>query len=199
MFEGTLPYHIAYFSMEVALESGIPTYAGGLGVLAGDMLRSGADLGLPILGVTLLYRKGYFFQSLDGSGRQLEQPVGWSPENQLRSAEQTIQVKVEGRNVTVRGWWYSIVGVSGKVVPVLLLDTDLAGNDPYDRSLTDFLYGGDRRYRLCQEAILGVGGVRMLRRLGFTQVASFHMNEGHSALLALELFNEEMEQNGHHR
>jgi glycogen phosphorylase len=81
MFEGTLPYHVAYFSMEVALESGIPSYAGGLGVLAGDMLRSGADLGLPILGVTLLYRKGYFFQSLDGSGRQLEQPVGWSPEN----------------------------------------------------------------------------------------------------------------------
>jgi glycogen phosphorylase len=114
----------------------------------------------------------------------------------LRSAEQTIQVEVEGRNVTVRAWWYSIVGVSGKVVPVLLLDTDLAENDPYDRSLTDLLYGGDQRYRLCQEAILGVGGVRMLRRLGFTQVASFHMNEGHSALLALELFNEEMKQNG---
>jgi len=199
MPEIRLPYHLAYFSMEVALESDIPTYAGGLGVLAGDMLRSAADLGLPMVGITLLHRKGHFFQTLDEEGRQRELPVAWSPDDWLKPAEETCRVEVEGRQVMVRAWRYPIVGIAGSVIPVFLLDTDLPENDPYDRTLTDYLYGGDLRYRLCQEVVLGIGGVRMLRALGFSQIASFHMNEGHSALLALELFAEELKGSSNQR
>ncbi len=184
---------IAYFSMEVALESQVPTYSGGLGVLAGDLLRSAADLELPMVGVTLLHRKGYFFQRLDDGGRQQEDPEASPVADFLEPVEVTCRVEVEGRPVSVRAWRYLIKGAPGHVVPVLLLDTDVEGNDPYDRSLTDHLYGGDARYRLCQEVILGLGGVRMLRALGYSSVARFHMNEGHSALLALELFAEEIE------
>ena len=180
--------------MEVALESPLPTYSGGLGVLAGDMLRSAADLGLFMVGVTLLYRKGYFSQRLDKEGRQSEEPVAWPVDKFLHLTDGTCQVEVEGRQVTVRAWRYLITGASGAVIPVLLLDTDLPSNDPYDRTLTDHLYGGDQRYRLCQEVILGVGGVRMLRALGYTRVFRFHMNEGHAALLALELFTEAFKQ-----
>ena len=183
---------IAYFSMEVALESRIPTYSGGLGVLAGDLLRSAVDLELPMVGVTLLHRKGYFFQRLDEEGRQQEEPDASPIDDFLEPVDATCRVEVEGRQVTVRAWRYMIKGASGHVVPVLLLDTDVEGNDPFDRSLTDHLYGGDARYRLCQEVILGLGGVRMLRALGYTSVARFHMNEGHSSLLALELFAEEL-------
>jgi starch phosphorylase len=183
---------IAYFSMEVALESRIPTYSGGLGVLAGDLLRSAADLELPMVGITLLHRKGYFFQRLDDEGRQQEEPEASPIDDFLEHVDTTCPVEVEGRPVTVRVWRYLIKGVSGHIVPVLLLDTDVEGNDPFDRGLTDYLYGGDARYRLCQEVILGLGGVRMLRALGYTSVARFHMNEGHSALLALELFAEEL-------
>jgi starch phosphorylase len=190
--ERETPRTIAYFSMEVALESHLPTYSGGLGVLAGDMLRSAAELGLPMVGVTLLYRKGYFFQRLDDEGHQHEEPAAWPVEGFLLPTDSTCQLEVEGRKVTVRAWRYLITGMSGAVVPVLLLDTDVTGNDPYDRSLTDYLYGGDERYRLCQEVILGVGGVRMLRALGYSRVVRFHMNEGHAALLALELFAEEL-------
>jgi glycogen phosphorylase len=185
---------IAYFSMEIALESPLPTYSGGLGVLAGDMLRSAADLGLFMVGVTLLHRKGYFSQRLDKEGRQSEEPVAWPVDKFLHLTDGTCQVEVEGRQVTVRAWRYLITGATGAVIPVLLLDTDLPSNDPYDRALTDHLYGGDQRYRLCQEVILGVGGVRMLRALGYTRVFRFHMNEGHAALLALELFTEAFKQ-----
>jgi glycogen phosphorylase len=188
----TLPI-IAYFSMESALESYIPTYSGGLGVLAGDTLRSAADLRLPVVGVTLLHRKGYFFQHLDEEGRQSEAPVLWPIDDFLRPTDGVCEVEVEGRRVAVRAWRYAITGVSGAEVPVFLLDTDVPENDPFDRTLTDALYGGDERYRLCQEVVLGVGGVRMLRALGYQQVGKFHMNEGHAALLALELFAEELQ------
>ena len=186
------PRTIAYFCMEMALESRLPTYSGGLGVLAGDMLRSAADLGLPMAGVTLLYRKGYFTQRLDDEGRQHEEPSEWPVDEVLQPTDGRCRVEVEGRQVTVRAWRYPITGMSGIEVPVFLLDTDVDGNDPYDRTLTHSLYGGDERYRLCQEVILGVGGVRILRALGYTRVARFHMNEGHAALLALELFAEEL-------
>ena len=187
-----VPHHIAYFSMELALESAMPTYAGGLGVLAGDTLRSAADLGVLMVAVSLLYRKGHFYQRLDGEGRQHEEPVVWVPEDFLQRADATVEVEVEGRVVKVAAWSYQVSGVSNSTVPVFLLDTDLPENNPYDRSVTDYLYGGDQRYRLCQEVVLGIGGLRMLRALGFDSEASFHMNEGHSALLGLELFFEEL-------
>lgn len=183
--------HIAYFSMEIALEEGMPTYSGGLGVLAGDMLRSAADLKLPICAVTLLYRKGYFFQKLNPEGIQSEMPVEWIVSDFLEELPQRIVVSIEGRKIQVRAWQYSIKSKEGSSVPVLLLDTDLPENSPWDRTLTHFLYGGDQYYRFCQEVILGIGGVRMLRALGYNQINRFHMNEGHASLLTLELLDEE--------
>jgi starch phosphorylase len=182
---------VAYFSMEVALDPALPTFSGGLGVLAGDLLRSAADLGLPLVGVTLLHRKGYFTQGLDRSGWQTESPAGWTPERHVERLEAMATVAVEERTVTVRAWRYTIRGDDGMAVPVYMLDTDVEGNTPGDRALTDHLYGGDDRYRLCQEVVLGIGGVRMLRALGHAEIVRFHLNEGHSALLAVELLAEE--------
>ncbi len=178
---------IGYFSMEVAIESGMPTYSGGLGVLAGDSLRSCADLRVPIVGVTLLCRKGYFDQKLDEWGGQQEQPVQWSPEHLLKPLPQTATVNIEQRAVQIRAWQHDIVGLSGYIVPLILLDSNLEGNTDYDRALTDSLYGGDQRYRLAQETLLGIGGVKILAALGYAGIQKFHMNEGHASLLVLEL------------
>lgn len=181
---------IAYFSMDVAVDSKIPTYSGGLGVLAGDMLRSAADLEIAMVAVSLVHRKGYFNQRLDAHGNQLESPAQWSPEAQLKPLPQRIAVLIEGRNVWIRAWRYDFCGITGHVVPLFFLDADLPENDPADRGLTDFLFGGDERYRLCQEVILGLGGVAMLRELGYHDIQVFHMNEGHSALAPLALMEE---------
>jgi starch phosphorylase len=183
---------VAYFTMEVGLASDVPTYSGGLGVLAGDTLRSAADLTLPMVAVTLAHRKGYFRQSLDASGMQKEAPDAWRPEERLQPTTAKCEVRIEGRSVFLRAWRYDVIGVTGAVVPVFLLDADLTENSAEDRKLTDHLYGGDDRYRLCQEVLLGVGGVRVLRDLGYHKLERFHMNEGHSALLALELLYERM-------
>jgi starch phosphorylase len=181
---------IAYFSMEMGLEAGLPTYSGGLGVLAGDTIHAAADLGLPMVGVSLVHRKGYFRQKLDARGTQSESPAGWSPESRLEAMPHRVQVKLEGRTVWLMAWRYPVRGLRGHVVPVYLLDTDLQENSTWDRRLTDTLYGGDRWYRLCQEVVLGVGGVRFLRAAGHDAVATYHMNEGHSALLVLALLEE---------
>lgn len=178
---------VAYFSMEIALDPSIHTYSGGLGMLAGDTLRSAADLGMPMVAVTLAHRKGYFRQGLDEKGNQTEAEDPWRPEDSLTPEKATTAVVIEGRTVRVRAWKFTVKGISGHAVPVFLLDTDLPENSPWDRALTDHLYGGDDRYRICQEAILGIGGVRILRELGYTQVQGFHMNEGHSSFLALAL------------
>lgn len=183
---------IAYFSMEIALQSDIPTYAGGLGVLAGDTLRSGADLGVPMLGVTLLHRKGYFEQRLDGHGNQTELPATWNPESVLEPTEPRTTIYIEGRKVQLRAWRYVIRGIGGHTVPVYLLDTALAENSPYDQTLTDFLYGGDNHYRLCQEAVLGVGGVQILESVGHRSLELYHMNEGHAALISLALIKQQL-------
>jgi starch phosphorylase len=182
---------VAYFSMDVAIDSGIPTYSGGLGILAGDMLRSAADLGVSLLAVTLAHRKGYFDQRLDAKGNQVESPSKWSPESRLELLAPRISISIEGREVRVRAWQYCFHGIAGHGVPLLFLDTDLEENDPRDRVLTDHLYGGDEHYRLCQEAILGFGGVAMLRALGHSGLRVFHMNEGHSALITLALLEEQ--------
>jgi starch phosphorylase len=181
---------MAYFSMDVAIDSAIPTYSGGLGILAGDMLHSAADLGLPMVGVSLLHRKGYFDQRLDSQGNQLESPSKWSPESYLDLLAPRVTIPIEGRQVYVQAWQYLFRGITGHGVPILFLDTALEENDPRDRVLTDHLYGGDERYRLCQEAVLGFGGVAMLRALGHSEIRIFHMNEGHSALITLALLEE---------
>jgi len=182
--------------MEVGLDPAMPTYGGGLGILAGDTLRAAADLAIPMIGVTLLHRKGYFRQHLDSAGNQSESPSGWNPEEFLEPLQPRISVTIEGRTVIVRAWSRLVVGVSGYSVPVYFLDTDLPENSPFDRTLTDHLYGGDGVYRLCQEVVLGFGGVAILRALGNKNVKAYHMNEGHSALLTLALLEERANGNG---
>ncbi len=192
---------IAYFSMEIGLRSEIPTYSGGLGMLAGDTLRSAADLSIPLVGVTLASRNGYFRQVLDEFGRQTELPDPWEPGDWAIPLPAKISVPVADRDVWVQAWLYGLSGASGYQVPVLLLDTQLPENGPEDRRITDQLYGDGIEYRLTQEIVLGIGGARMLQALGF-KVHTYHMNEGHSALLALELLRRDerrpdrMEPNG---
>ena len=185
---------IAYFSMEIALDPDMPTYSGGLGMLAGDTLRSAADLGVALVAVSLVYRKGYFRQYLDAQGNQTEQPQQWEPERSLKEAEGRVVVEIEGRQVTIRAFEYDVRGVDGDVVPVYLLDTNLPENSEQDRQLTDSLYGGDDRYRLAQEVVLGIGGLTLLRKLGHDKIQAYHMNEGHSALLALGLLERRLDQ-----
>ncbi len=177
---------VAYFSMEIALRPEIPTYAGGLGVLAGDTIRTAADLDLPLVAVSLVSRGGYFRQELDGNGNQREHPQVWEPAQWATPLEAKVTVPIEGRRVWVAGWLYVLEGHQGGRQPVILLDTDLDENAALDRTITHALYGGDDAYLLKQEIVLGIGGVRMLQALGF-EVRQYHMNEGHSALLTLEL------------
>jgi glycogen phosphorylase len=182
---------IAYFSMEIALENAMPSYSGGLGVLAGDTIRAAADLRLPMVAVSLLYRRGFFSQHLSEDGTQTEEPVVWNVEDFLKEETARVTVPLENRRVELRCWRYDVNGVRGFVVPVYFLDADLPSNAEWDRNLTGGLYGGDSYYRLCQEVLLGVGGVRMLRALGYEDLTRYHMNEGHAALLSLELLGEE--------
>ncbi len=180
---------IAYFSMEIGLSKDIPTYSGGLGVLAGDTIKSAADLRLPLVAVTLLTKKGYFRQVLDERGRQREEPEEWEPLRFMIPLPQRVSVEIEGRTVYIQAWLYQVRSLTGGVVPVFFLDTDIDENTGPDREITHYLYGGDRAYRLKQEMVLGIGGTRMLNKLGF-HIKKYHMNEGHASLLAVELLRE---------
>jgi starch phosphorylase len=182
---------IAYFSMEIALSPALPTYSGGLGMLAGDTLRSAADMAAPVVAVSLAHRRGYFRQHLDAVGQQTETDVPWSPETTLPSANALISITMQGREVMLRAWRFDVLGVTGHIVPVFLLDSDVEGNDLWDRRLTDHLYGGDTYYRLCQETILGLGGVALLAAIG-CKPQVFHMNEGHAALLTIGLLEAQL-------
>lgn len=179
---------IAYFSMEIGLSNEIPTYSGGLGVLAGDTIKSAADLKLPMVAVTLASRKGYFRQEIDPNGWQLEYPRQWRPEELTERLPAKILVTIEERDVKVQAWLYCVKSPTGGEVPVLFLDTDIPGNDEQDRRITDQLYGGDSACRFKQEIVLGIGGARILEALRFT-IRKYHMNEGHASLLTLELLN----------
>lgn len=182
---------VAYFSMEMALDPAMPTYSGGLGILAGDTLRAAADAGLRMVAVTLLYNEGYFTQVLDPRGEQLERPVRWDPAQFLERLDTRVTVEIEGRPVRIAAWRYTVKGVLGHEACAYMLDTDLPENTPEDREITARLYGGDERYRLRQEMVLGPGGLAMLRALGYENIATCHMNEGHSALIVFSLFEEE--------
>ena len=182
--------------MEIALENAMPSYSGGLGVLAGDTVRAAADVRLPMVAVSLLYRKGYFTQVLSDDGTQSEEPVEWKVEDFLTEEPARVSVPLENRRVELRAWRYDVKGVHGFDLPVYFLDADLPSNEERDRNLTGSLYGGDPYYRLCQEVLLGIGGVRMLRALGYTDLGRYHMNEGHAALLTLELLDEEAQKAG---
>lgn len=176
-----------YFSAEFGLTSCLPIYSGGLGVLAGDHLKSASDLGLPLVGVGLLYQEGYFAQYLNADGWQQERyPINdfynmpLHLERHADGSEVQITVPYPGREVYARIWRVQV-----GTVPLYLLDTNIEPNSSYDQNITDQLYGGDIDLRIHQEIMLGIGGVRMLRALGLNPTA-YHMNEGHSAFLALE-------------
>lgn len=181
----------AYFSMEFGIDPALPTYSGGLGILAGDTIRTAADSGIPAVGVTLLHRKGYFRQYLDNDGNQSESDSDWFPEKFMELLPPRILVTIGGHQVQVQAWRYLVRSEFGHTVPVYFLDTRIPENTASDQSLTDHLYGRDEHYRLCQEIVLGVGGLSMLRSLGYQRVQSYHMNEGHSALVALALLEEQ--------
>jgi len=174
----------------------MPSYSGGLGVLAGDTIRAAADLRLPMVAVSLLYRGGYFTQRLSEDGSQTEEPVEWRVEDFLVEEAARTSVSIEGRRVGLRCWRYAAKGVRGFEVPIYFLDADLPSNADADRALTGTLYGGDPYYRLRQEVLLGIGGVRMLRALGHNDLTRYHMNEGHAALLTLDLLGAEAEKAG---
>ncbi len=177
---------IAYFSMEIGIRTDIPTYSGGLGVLAGDSVRSCADLRIPLVAVTLVSRKGYFRQQITEWGEQIEHADDWGPSNFMRLLPDIVTVRIDGRDVKIKSWLYDLQSPTGGLVPVIFLDTDVPENDPEDRGITSLLYGGDDSYRLKQEIVLGIGGARMLNMLKF-KIKKYHMNEGHSGLLTLEL------------
>ena len=186
---------IAYFSMEIGLESNLPTYSGGLGVLAGDTIKSCADQGVPLVGITLLNEKGYFYQKIDQDGNQIEMPVNWSVDDFLTLLPERTNITIEGRDVAVQVWLYKVTGVCGATVPVYFLDTNIEDNSEYDRKITSYLYGGDLQYRFAQEMVLGIAGVRILKELDHTKIRKYHMNEGHAALLTLELLEADKNDN----
>ncbi len=179
---------IAYFSLEFGLTESLMIFAGGLGVLAGDHLKSSSDLDVPLVGVGLLYQQGYFRQYLNQAGWQQEAYEDNHFDNLPLTLEHgddgralTIEIQISGRKVTAQIWRVQV----GRI-PLYLLDTNIPENTrPQDRDITDQLYGGDQDLRIRQEILLGIGGYRALRALGLAPVV-YHMNEGHSAFLALE-------------
>ncbi|HWI41064.1 MAG TPA: alpha-glucan family phosphorylase, partial [Verrucomicrobiae bacterium] len=197
IYKGGREFHAAYFSMEFGIHESLPIYSGGLGMLAGDHLKSASDLGLPLFGVGLLYRQGYFRQYLNNEGWQQE----FYPENDfynlpLRLERDSsgdplfVELEMAGRRVKVHIWKVQV----GRV-PLYLLDTNLEENAPEDRLITAQLYGGNQEMRIRQEIVLGIGGIRALRRLGIEPNVC-HMNEGHAAFLALERIRILMEEEG---
>lgn len=178
---------VAYFTMEIALSDTLPTYSGGLGVLAGDTIRSAANLHVPLVAVCLLHREGYFTQTIDKDGVQHDEPVQWQPEQKLRRLDTTISIKLDGRSLHVGAYMVPVKAKDGFSVPVIYLDTNLPENTARHRAITSRLYGGDDELRLRQEAVLGIAGVRMLEALRCQNLKIYHMNEGHAALLVPEL------------
>lgn len=181
---------VAYFTMEIGLSRDIPTFAGGLGVLAADIMRSVADLSVSGACMTMRWQHGYLQQKINADGTQAYSQTEWEPEKFLKRLPNKITVHLENHDVQVGVWVLELKGRSGHIVPVYFLDTDLPENSDADRGITSQLYGGDGFMRLRQEAVLGIGGVRMLRSLGYTDIGTFHMNEGHAAFLTLELLKE---------
>lgn len=184
---------VAYFSMEIGLNESIPTYSGGLGILAGDHIKSAADLNIPLVAVTLLYKRGYFIQNINPFGQQEEIYPYFDPRAFMEPLPFKVTVRLAGRDVQVGVWKHNVVGMhndtgSGRV-PVYFLDTDLPGNAPEDRLITQYLYGGDQHTRISQEAILGIGGYLALKRLE-PKITTYHMNEGHAVFLTLAMLKD---------
>lgn len=183
-------YSIAYLSMEIALENNLKTYAGGLGVLAGDLLKSAATKKFPMIGITLLNRQGYFKQKINTSGKQIELIDRDYDFSLLKKLNEEVEVKIGREIVKVGVWQYLIPKDGGLESPVYFLDTNILGNKKKFKKLTDKLYGGDVEFRLRQEIVLGRGGIKMLQLLGYNNIKKYHLNEGHAAFATIELFSQ---------
>ncbi|MHA1467175.1 MAG: alpha-glucan family phosphorylase, partial [Promethearchaeota archaeon] len=182
---------VAYISMEIGMDSNIPTYSGGLGVLAGDTVRSAADLEIPMVGICLCYSSGYFYQLFNEHGEQKEKEIEWSFFYEFEKVEKPITIKVENKEAKVSAWLYRVIGQSGHVLPIYLLTTDVDGNEDWMKNMTGSLYDSTSRWnRIVQEMILGIGGVKLLRSMGYNNIETYHLNEGHGSFAALELYNE---------
>lgn len=180
---------VAYFSMEIGLKSQIPTFAGGLGILTADLMQSCADLGVSAACVTGCWKHGYLRQTLNPDGSQHYEEIAWDPSKYMERMAERVTVVIDGRPVHIGAWKLVLEGEKGSV-PVIFLDTNVPENSPEARQITNDLYGGDVSQRIRQELVLGIGGVRMLRALGYAEIGAYHMNEGHAAFLTLELLRE---------
>ncbi|MHA1293900.1 MAG: alpha-glucan family phosphorylase [Promethearchaeota archaeon] len=169
----------------------MPTYSGGLGILSGDTVRSAADLEIPMVGICLCYSSGYFYQLFNEYGEQKEKEMTWSFFYEFDKVEEPIILEIEDKKIKVSAWLYRVIGQSGHVIPIYLLTTDVEGNEEWMRKLTAALYDSTSRWhRIVQEMILGIGGVRLLKSLGYNNIEVYHLNEGHGSFAALELYNE---------
>ena len=183
----SIKYEIAYFSAEIGISSSLPTYSGGLGVLAGDHLKAAGDVGLNICGITLLYKEGYFKQRVDEKGEQSETYPKFDPNPLLEKTSIEFSLKLRGRDVWIKVFKFTYKSTSGLKIPIFFLDTDHEKNKQEDRILTLRLYSGDKNHRILQEAILGFGGIKLLDRMDQNAIKKYHMNEGHSSFLVLGL------------
>ena len=182
---------VAYISMEIGIDSNIPTYSGGLGVLSGDTVRSAADLEIPMVGICLCYSSGYFYQLFNEHGEQKEKEIEWSFFYEFEKVEKPITLKIENKEVKISAWLYRVIGQSGHVLPIYLLTTDIDGNEDWMKNMTGSLYDSTSRWnRIVQEMILGIGGVKLLKSMGYNNIETYHLNEGHGSFAALELYNE---------
>ena len=188
-------YDIAYFSAEIGISSSLPTYSGGLGVLAGDHIKASGDIGLNMCAITLLYREGYFKQRIDEEGIQTETYPRFDPYPLLKKLDVRFTLRLRARDVWIQVYRFDYVGHGGHAVPIYFLDTDVEENIKDDRIISQRLYSGNKNHRILQEAILGFGGARLLDELGQNDFKKYHMNEGHCSFLVLNLlekFNGDM-------
>ena len=189
-------YDIAYFSAEIGISSSLPTYSGGLGVLAGDHIKASGDIGLNMCAITLLYREGYFKQRIDEDGIQTETYPRFDPYPLLKKLDVRFTLRLRGRDVWIQVYRFDYAGYGGQVVPIYFLDTDVEDNIKDDRIISQRLYSGNKDHRILQEAILGFGGARLLDEIGQKTIKKYHMNEGHCSFLVLHLlekFNSDIE------
>jgi len=181
---------VAYISMEIGVDSNIPTYSGGLGVLSGDTVRSAADLELPMVGLCLCYSSGYFYQFFNEFGEQKEREIEWNFFYEFDRVSQPISMKIEDKDIKISAWQYNVIGQSGHVLPIYLLTTDIEGNEEWMKNMTGSLYDSTSRWnRIVQEMILGIGGVKLLKSLGYNNIQTYHLNEGHGSFAMVELYN----------
>ena len=180
-------HQIAYFSAEIGISSNLPTYSGGLGVLAGDHIKSAADLKINMVAISLLYKEGYFKQIIDQEGKQREVYPKFVPEPILSELSHIFSINLNGKEIFIKACVYNHQSINGFTVPIYFLDTDISENDDETRGITLRLYSGDNRHRILQESILGYGGMKLLEILNQNNIKKYHMNEGHCSFIVLYL------------